>query len=258
MQKHCHRLTFLAVVLMKMTVFCAIDDQFLVFSTPGPDRYADGQSARDGEYYAVVCSPSGGSFAGFDSAGNLVDPQRDFLVCRLPLAKNGHCPRTTLAVPANSLSGNVQIVLMDTRRPVTETPSELPATYANDAGGYVVRGWSVTAGGSAASVANGAAIVGTGATTAVSTERPDASGIPQPRITGFEVRDGYVTLRVADTAPGVYYTVQQAGRISSGFRPPVLDAFAQAGVSEGEIVIRAPVIEGSAAFFKIGAPEWGN
>lgn len=256
MSKIRYIMTFLVVVLVKMTALSAIDDEFLVFSTTGPDRYADGQPAQDGEYYAVVCSPSGQEFAGFDSAGNLLSPETDYLVCRLPLAKNGRCPRTTLEVPANTLFGTVRIVLLDTRRPGSGEPSELTATYVDDAGGYVVRGWSVAAGASASSVANGAAISGTAATTAVSTARPDASTLPKPRITGFEVRDGYATLWVAGTTPGVYYTVQQTGQVSAGFRPPVLDAFAQAGVREGEIAIRVPVIEGSAVFFKIGVPEW--
>ena len=47
----------LAAVLLCAGAFAAQNDALVSFSTPGPDKYADGTTVLDGEYYAIVlCS----------------------------------------------------------------------------------------------------------------------------------------------------------------------------------------------------------
>ena len=52
--------------------FAGITDYVATFSTPGPDRYADGTVVADGECYALVWSPKGSTFAGFSADGTTV------------------------------------------------------------------------------------------------------------------------------------------------------------------------------------------
>ena len=54
--------------------FASIDDKVLKFSSSGPDRYADGSIVVDGECYALVWSPKGRSFAGFNADGTPISP----------------------------------------------------------------------------------------------------------------------------------------------------------------------------------------
>ena len=49
----------LCVALLCTAVFASMEDKVLHFSTPGPDRYADGTLVVDGECYALVWSPNG-------------------------------------------------------------------------------------------------------------------------------------------------------------------------------------------------------
>ena len=105
-----HNSTFLTILIMKKiaglicllmvsVAFSGMDDKVLRFSTPGPDRYADGSIVADGECYALVWSPKGKTFSGFNANGTPVSSS-DFVVLAAPLAQNGRCIDSIFQVPA--------------------------------------------------------------------------------------------------------------------------------------------------------------
>ena len=54
------RLTMmLGVAGLAVASFAAVDDTLISFSTPGPDKYADGTDVLAGECYALVWSKDG-------------------------------------------------------------------------------------------------------------------------------------------------------------------------------------------------------
>lgn len=77
--------------------FAGITDYVATFSTPGPDRYADGTVVADGECYALVWSPKGSTFAGFSADGTTVS-SADRVVLAAPLAVN-YVERALEALP---------------------------------------------------------------------------------------------------------------------------------------------------------------
>lgn len=77
--------------------FAGITDYVATFSTPGPDRYADGTVVADGECYALVWSPKGSTFAGFSADGTTVS-SADCVVLAAPLAVN-YVERALEALP---------------------------------------------------------------------------------------------------------------------------------------------------------------
>ncbi|MBR4523429.1 MAG: tetratricopeptide repeat protein [Kiritimatiellae bacterium] len=100
------------------SVHAGIDDAILRFSTPGPDHYADNRLVADGECYALVWSPAGESFAGFNADGTPAN-ESDRLILAAPLAKGGRCPETIFQVPAATYAeladGEWAVCLIDTR-----------------------------------------------------------------------------------------------------------------------------------------------
>ena len=109
-----HNSTFLTILIMKKiaglicllmvsVAFSGMDDKVLRFSTPGPDRYADGSRVLDGECYALVWSPKGSAFAGFNADGMAVSAN-DRVVLAAPLAQDGKCRDAIFQVPADEYS----------------------------------------------------------------------------------------------------------------------------------------------------------
>lgn len=93
----------------------SVEDSAIVFSTLGPDKYADGSTVLDGELYALVWT-SDGVFDGFSADGKAVD-EKDKILIVAPLAKDGRCPKVMFQIPkANAATyGKFEVFLMDTR-----------------------------------------------------------------------------------------------------------------------------------------------
>ena len=93
-------------------------DGVLAFSTPGPDRYADGSVVADGECYALVWSPAGTSFGGFNADGTAARAG-DRVVLAAALARGGRCEKVLFQIPAEDFSamegGRYAVCLLDTR-----------------------------------------------------------------------------------------------------------------------------------------------
>ena len=107
-----------AVVMCAACAFGSMQDKLARFSTPGPDRYADGSIVVDGECYALVWSPAGTAFAGFNADGTPVS-SRDRVVLAGALAQDGKCRDAVFQIPAAEYEalkgGEWAVCLVDTR-----------------------------------------------------------------------------------------------------------------------------------------------
>ena len=264
----------LAIVMLSSSyAFASIEDKVLKFSSPGPDCYADGTVVADGECYALVWSPKGSNFAGFNADGTPVS-SADRVVLAASLAHGGRCRDAVFQVPAEEYAelegGEWAVCLVDTRK-----MNGVPAG-AKDGMPLRVNRWGVVNGGvkeSPASISKLKLASSSGAKsdsttggtrsgasdggTAVQPVRANRlSAVPPdlapPRITAIEVGDGEVWLAVEGTAPYLNYT------IISGETPNNLkdDYFSEVveGDDGGEIAI-GTVQSVKRRFFKVKRAE---
>ena len=250
-------------------VFAGMEDTVLRFSSPGPDRYADGSRVLDGECYALVWSPKGTAFAGFNADGTVVSAA-DRVVLAAPLAENGKCRDALFQVPAAEYdelkNGEWAVCLVDTRN-----VHGVPAGVWNGKPLRVNR-WGI--------VKSGVKVEETSKLTAVAkrlapeTTRADASSatvtsanrssrgiranvlsaVPDsvkanpPRITGIDVSEGVVKLTVADTVPFLTYTISSGSKPNSIWKDYAADIVDGDDGAEIEIETDA---SGDARFFKV-------
>ena len=251
-------------------VFAGMEDMVLRFSTPGVDCYADGSAVVDGECYALVWSPKGGTFSGFNADGTAVSSS-DRVVLAAPLAKDGKCRDAIFQIPAAEYSelkgGEWAVCLVDTRN-LAGVP-----TGTQNGKPLRVNRWGIISGGveiSAAASASPRLFATRGrasaqdASDATGGTRSVASGaranilsavppnLAPPRITDIEVGDGEVWLAVDGTVPYLSYT------IVSGEKPSDLktDYFSETvdGDANSEIMIGTPESP-KRRFFKVKRAE---
>ena len=222
--------------LMTAAVFAGAENNLAInFSTPGPDKYADGTTVLDGEYYALVWTAADGT---------------QKLVRYAGLAKDGKCPPVVFIVPENEASagsGTWGVYLLDTR------------VFATDAEGKtVVTGLARSISGENVKVAIRDGISGSAGTIAtadaseaVSPEsyNLDALGVPVPVVTKIQIENANVVVTVANTVPFVGYTLQSGDDVTS-FSVPADAEKANGGSNGGEIKLVAPKKDG-ARFFKV-------
>ena len=207
----------LGVIGLSVAAVAAVNDTLLMFSTQGPDKYADGTQVLDGECYALCYVTDAAAFAikadGTAAAGGEV-------LLTAPVAKDGRCPNLLYVVDAakaESLAGGAySVYLLDTRVPKAE-------------GGYTVAGVE----NGKAKVVNGAGAVAEGGTTGA--EATDtiaqlpaaaASGavtalsvIDQPKITAIKVDGANIKLTVADLSPAADYQVTTGTDVANVSEP---------------------------------------
>lgn len=250
-----------AIVLPFSSAFGSIDDMAVRFSTPGIDCYADGTPVCDGECYALVWSPVGRVFGGFNADGTASSAD-DRVVLVGALARNGRCPDTLFQIPKETYEelagGEWAVCLVDTRN-----AGGLPTGVDGGLPRRVNR-WAAVEGGVRASSAGAmGALPAAAMRRNLSSASADAgvcadtlSAVPdsvtQPRITGFEVVDGVARLTVEGTVPFLTYT------ISAGDTPDALTADDAAGWVDGDtakpIEIETDAVKGS-RFFKVTRAE---
>ena len=257
----------LCVGLLCTAVFASMEDRVLRFSTPGPDCYADGTLVADGECYALVWSPKGATFAGFNADGTAISAN-DRVVFAAPLALEGKCRDSLFQIPADEYAelegGEWAVCLVDTRM-----ANGVPAGVANNAPLRVNRWGAVrnevkisTAStlvldSIAAPKAGGrfllaaAAPLETGACADTLSAVPDS--VKPPTITGLDVLDsGEVWLEVADTVPFLSYTIisgSEPGNLQEDGCAEVVD-----GKSGGKIFI-GTAQSSDCRFFKVKRAE---
>lgn len=215
MKQHPRLPVFVAIaMLLAQSAFAGVDDKVLVFSSSGTDRYADGSPVLDGECYALVWSPAGQAFAGFNADGTAASPA-DRVVLAAPLAKDGHCRECLFQVPAEEAAplegGTWSVCLVDTR-----TAAGVPAGAENGLPKRVNR-WAAVEGG--VKVADASAVgaprpralaKGASAGVRATTRSEVPASTPAPVITAMEVADGQAAFLVADTVSYLTYTVESS------------------------------------------------
>jgi len=235
------------------------DSSRLSFGTPGPDKYADGTTVADGEYYALVWTKTGATFAGFKLDGSVVDPTNSAVICAAPLAKGGKCPTVAFVIDetlyaAYKGNGTLALYLLDTRVCGAAASSRPPyqgdvSLDPKDNGGQVatidetgrgVQGYALVSGDISASA------VPAGVFAASST---DGLEIPSPEIAGIRVEGDEVVLTVKNTTRAINYNVAvgsdpaEAGTAKATAAEPV--------AGNGTIELRVKKT-GDSQFFKVG------
>lgn len=260
MKENCKKWLVAGLMLIATLVFAGADDVLLAFSTRGPDCYADGSSVLVGECYALVWMREGTEFAGIDLNGNAVDTNNNEVVAALPLAKARRdgavrCPMTLFQINKTyaqaHTNGSYALVLLDTRK-MNADGTKLVATGNSSQ----VNGWGFATK-SRVKAVSGGVIDSTAKEDDVGVKASDKSvipadeNIPQPRITGIQVKNGYVWLTVKGTSPRLLYN------IASGSRPGSIDKrhAATAPVqghsrADREITVITPVEKGQ-NFFRV-------
>lgn len=251
------RMTWVACVIMLSGVaFSSIEDKVLRFSTSGTDRYADGSAVVDGECYALVWSPKGSVFSGFNADGSTISSQ-DRVVLAAPLASGGKCRDTLFQVPADEYAelegGEWAVCLVDTR-----TASGIPAGVKDNVPLRVNR-WGIVRSGVTVEPASASALAVPSAATKKASSASLAavssagladegscastlSAVPDsvmpPRITRLDLLDtaGEVWLEVADTVPFLSYTIisgSDPGNLQEDSCAEVVDGKSGAKISIG-------------------------
>ena len=255
-----------AFTLSTMSLQAFTQDKLVLFSTPGPDRYADGTLVADGECYALVWSPAGQTFAGFNADGTTISAD-DQIVLAGSLAKDGRCDALfqIAAEDYDALKGGVWTVcLVDTR-----TANGVPAGVADNRPLRINRYGAVDGTVKISKVSSLALqkpaarkLLASGAKSPAETAEIETgaragtlSAVPttakRPKITFLDtkdIKDGIVRLTVEDTEPYLTYG------IASGESPSSLDADGDAGIADGKtgaaIEFEADASGGS-RFFKV-------
>ena len=243
------------VIMLSGVAFSSIEDKVLRFSTPGIDRYADGSAVVDGECYALVWSPKGSAFSGFNADGSTISSQ-DRVVLAAPLASGGKCRDTLFQVPAEEYAelegGEWAVCLVDTR-----TATGVPAGVKDNVPLRVNR-WGIVRSGVTVEPASASALAVPSAATkkassaslaAASSAGPADEGacagtlsavpdsVKPPRITGLDLLDtGEVWLEVADTVSFLSYTIisgSKPGNLQEDSCSEVVDGKSGAKISIG-------------------------
>lgn len=247
-----------ALGLLSRAIFAgAIDDVALRFSTPGPDRYADGTIVLDGECYALVWAPDGKSFSGFNADGTAASPL-DRVVLAGPLALGGHCRDAIFQVPKAEhdalVGGTWSVCLVDTRR-----ANGVPAG-CRDGKPLRVNRWVAVEGG--VKVASASAVgalrsraMAKGSSTGVrATTRSEVpASTPAPVITAMEVSDGVASLWVADTVDYLTYTIESCDSLGNFRKDTYADK--RDGVGEDYEILLETDAPGKTRFFRVTRAE---
>ena len=257
----------LAFAVFPMIASASVQDKVARFSTPGPDCYADGTLVADGECYALVWSPKGSTFAGFNADGTAISAN-DRVVFAAPLALEGKCRDSLFQIPADEYAelegGEWAVCLVDTRM-----ANGVPAGVANNAPLRVNRWGAVrnevkisTAStlvldSIAAPKASGRSLLAAAAPSETGVCAGTLSAVPDsvkpPTITGLDVLDsGEVWLEVADTVPFLSYTIisgSEPGNLQEDGCAEVVD-----GTSGGKIFI-GTAQSSDCRFFKVKRAE---
>ena len=259
-----HLISTIFSVIAPLAVLAATEDfpgdRLVSFSSPGPDRYADGTIVPDGECYALVWSPAGKTFSGFNADGT-ASSSSDRVVLAGALAQNGRCRDSIFQVPEATYAalegGTWAVCLVDTRR-----LNGVPAGV-KDGKPVRVNRWGVVDGGVSIEPASASALMparaagetrlrATAASGGAGTRAANLSTVPSdaqsPTITGMDLSDGVVTLYVTDTVPYLSYTIESGRRLGSF----AIDGWAD--VVEGETGVEIEIgteSSGPSRFFRV-------
>ena len=244
MRKTANILVVLAVVCCSAVAYGSMRDKLARFSTSGPDRYTDGTVVRDGECYALVWSPAGTTFSGFNADGTPVS-SNDRVVLAGALAQGGRCRDAVFQIPAKDYEelqgGEWAVCLVDTRM-----MNGVPAG-AQDNKPLRVNRWGIISGGVNITEAGSSSLrLMSGGTRSVASALPvranNLSAVPPnllpPQITAIEVGDGEVWLGVGGTVPYLSYTIMSGetpNDLKEDYFSEVVDGDANSEIAIGTV-----------------------
>lgn len=217
----------------------SVEDSAIVFSTVGPDKYADGSTVLDGELYALVWTADG-VFEGFSADGKALDAN-DKIIVASPLAKDGHCPKVMFQIPKKNAvnNGKFEFFLMDTR--VTSQAGVVAPRGAKDGQVELLNGYGKVAAdialSSISSKAENAAIAN------LNSAAPKNSS--QPRVKSMRIEGDEVVLTV-ENAPG--FMRVQSGRDTS--TSDATSAAIETPSTSETVTIKAPKV-GDKGFYRV-------
>ena len=208
----------------------------ILFSSTGPDLYADNTPVMDGEVYALVWSAEGSGEFMLNADGTPAGSGHVVVACAA-VAKNGHCPLNCYILTEADRArqgGAYSVYLFDTR--VTTVADDGKATVSvgkNKDGrftsfnGFAKVNATVKVGGTTAATASQAVSGGT------------QTGLPADArkavVTSMDMSvDGKVVLTVGDTLPCLNYTVVARDGVGPD-APAQVVATGVNGVAEGEL-----------------------
>ncbi len=240
-------MTMLGVAGLAVASFAAVDDTLITFSTPGPDKYADGTDVLVGECYALVWSADG-QFDGIKADGTTVDPA-DKVVLVAQNAKQGpngtYCPPLLFQVDAELAKtlekGVYAVYLLDTRVVAADGAvavggvDENGALKAVNSYGSVSGDTTAAAGTASITTAKTTAVGGASVATLVEVEAPV--------ITAIKPEGTKITISTSGLSPVVDYKVVTGAK--PGEVATELDAKADAN---GNFTFEKPA---NGAFFKV-------
>ena len=220
-------------------VFAGMNDVLVSFNSlyaPDTDKYADGTTVLDGEWYALVCTKDG----------------KQEIVDAAPLAKNGHCPRFIFTIKEDELAkyegGILGVYLLDTRDFAVD-PSGEKLTESRDEKGYPVYNAMASASGEMKGV-GGFASAPTDVAVSAGSYDLESAGVQAPKVTGITIEGDEVVVTVSDTVPFVGYTLESGSDSFNFMVLPEVDSVN--GSATGTITLRAPKKDG-AQFFKVSS-----
>ena len=208
-------------------VFAGAGDLLVTFSTPGIDKYADGNTVLAGESYALVYTKDGVQET----------------VLTYPTREAGRCTPVLFVVDENNVTnyngGTWGVYLLDTRDYEVDPTGK---TLAKREGGQptVV---NVKAKATDATIKD--SMDPASASSAVAAE---AFEIPQPVVTGIKIDGAYVYVTVKDVVPCLEYTLKSGNDARTFVIPEGVEKDESSTVKE--ITLTVPKTEG-AQFFKV-------
>ena len=217
----------------------SVEDSAIVFSTVGPDRYADGSTVLDGESYALVWTRDG-VFEGFSADGKAMD-EKDKILVVAPLAKDGRCPKVMFQIPvADAVNyGKFEVFLMDTR--VASASGAVAPRGATDGEAKLVNGYGRVPANVAlsdvSSKAEGAVVANLNSAAPKNTR--------QPRVKAMRIEGDEVVLTV-ENMPG-YMRVQSGRNASAADSTGVA---LETPASGDTLTIKAPKV-GESGFYRV-------
>jgi len=235
--------------------FAAANDTLISFATPGPDKYADGTTVKDGECYALVWTKTGAAFAGIAADGKAVGSDSKVVVFA-PVAKGGRCPLVVFELDADLADsyagGSFGIYLCDTRLANGKVGGLNAKGVPLAVNGFgEVRSKSEEGRSADGSIVN--LQPSTSTFVSVTTKSAVPEGTPEPQITAIKIVGDYVHLTVKGTVPCIQYTAQEVKVQGQGQEWNNSSSVAAQGAAtkDDEITLILPK-KSECGFFKVG------
>ncbi len=212
--KKCRFSLLAAAVMAASFAFADANDLRVIFSTQGPDTYADGTPVVENEWYGLVWLADADTVLAVDTQLNAVDATTSEVVLAAPLAKDGKCPPVLFLLDSakKKTSGIYRVYLLDTRDNSGNPAAKDPAT------GKPVRVNAVQATtAQAAATADTASISVSNKTidSTVAAVETDTSNIPDPTIESFDPSGDQVQIKVSGMVSSVNYVIKKGADLKS-------------------------------------------